>query len=90
MVRLGSAYRTDGEWGLIGVFPSRCLMIRWTPLNQKRPLSRRSLVAFLGHMKYMVPRARLSLFVVPSNGLVTLFLSLVSSVPRSPHLFDDP
>lgn len=49
-------------------------------LEPERPLSRRSLVASLGHMKYMVPRARLSLFVVTSNGLVPFFLSLVSSV----------
>ena len=55
-------------------------------LNQNRPLSRRSLVASLGHMKYMVPRARLSLFVVTSNGLVPFFyLSCLAFTPP----FDD-
>ena len=38
-------------------------------------------------MKYMVPRVRLSLFVVTSNGLVPRFFPLVSSGP--PYLSDD-
>ena len=39
-------------------------------------------------MKYMVPRARLSLFVVTSNGLVPRFF-LLSCLAFPPYLFDD-
>ena len=76
MVRLGLVLsHWWGMWPNRRFFPPLILIYRWTPLNQKRPLSRRSLVAPLGHMKYMVPRARLSLFVVTSNGLVPRFFS---------------